>query len=116
MNQRPTLRAVQYIRMSTDLQDLSHEMQKVAIASYAERNGLTILETYQDAGKSGLTLRKRPAMKKLLTDVVAPQCPFSVILVYDISRWGRFQDTDASAYYEYHCKLHGVDVRLLTAV
>jgi DNA invertase Pin-like site-specific DNA recombinase len=108
---RPCLRAVQYIRMSTDLQDLSPALQKVAIAAYAERNGLTILETYLDAGKSGLTLRKRTAMKKLLRDVVDRQCPFSIILVYDISRWGRFQDTDASAYYEYHCRLHGVDVR-----
>jgi hypothetical protein len=33
-----------------------------------------------------------------------------VVLVYDVSRWGRFQDTDASAYYEYHCRLHGVAV------
>ena len=110
MNQ-PCVSAVQYIRMSTDLQDLSPELQKVAIAAYAERNGLAILETYLDAGKSGLTLRARPAMKKLLSDVVDRHCPFSIILVYDISRWGRFQDTDASAYYEYHCRLHGVDVR-----
>ena len=111
MTKRPSLTAVQYIRMSTDLQDLSPELQKIAIAAYAERHGLSVLETYLDAGKSGLTLHKRPAMKKLLSDVADRQCPFSIILVYDISRWGRFQDTDASAYYEYHCRLHGVDVR-----
>jgi hypothetical protein len=29
---------------------------------------------------------------------------FDVILVYDVSRWGRFQDADESAYYEYLCK------------
>lgn len=82
-----------------------------AISEYADRTGLKIVETYFDAGRSGLTLAKRPAMKKLLKDVAAEARHFSVALVYDISRWGRFQDTDASAYYEYHCRLHGVDVK-----
>jgi DNA invertase Pin-like site-specific DNA recombinase len=96
--------------MSTDAQDLSPEMQAKAIAAYAQANNLTVSETYLDAGRSGLTLHKRPAMKKLLADVARQDCGFSTILVYDISRWGRFQDTDASAYYEYHCRLHGVAV------
>jgi DNA invertase Pin-like site-specific DNA recombinase len=29
---------------------------------------------------------------------------FEHVLVYDVSRWGRFQDADESAYYEYTCK------------
>jgi DNA invertase Pin-like site-specific DNA recombinase len=33
------------------------------------------------------------------------------ILVYDISRWGRFQDADESAYYEYVCRRSGVEIR-----
>lgn len=102
---------VQYIRMSTEHQDLSPDMQKVAIENYAARNRMKVIGTYLDAGRSGLTLQKRPAMKKLLRDVTSPDREFSAVLVYDISRWGRFQDTDASAYYEYHCRLHGVDVR-----
>lgn len=103
--------AAQYIRMSTDSQDLSPEIQAKAMSEYAFRNGLTIVETYLDAGRSGLTLEGRPAMKRLLGDVAEDQCPYAVLLVYDISRWGRFQDTDASAYYEYHCRMHGVQVR-----
>jgi DNA invertase Pin-like site-specific DNA recombinase len=35
---------------------------------------------------------------------------FENILVYDVSRWGRFQDADESAYYEYVCKRAGVRV------
>ncbi len=31
-------------------------------------------------------------------------------LVYDVSRWGRFQDSDESAYYEYACKRAGIHV------
>jgi hypothetical protein len=33
-----------------------------------------------------------------------------VILVYDVSRWGRFQDSDESAYYEFICKEAGLRV------
>ena len=29
---------------------------------------------------------------------------FEHILVYDVSRWGRIQDSDESAYYEYLCR------------
>ena len=110
MNTSDPRRAVQYIRMSTDKQDLSPEIQKAAIAAYAHTHGIDVIDTYLDAGKSGLTLQKRPAMKRLLQDVTRPDRAFCMVLVYDVSRWGRFQDTDASAYYEYHCRLHGCQV------
>ena len=32
----------------------------------------------------------------------------------DISRWGRFQDADESAYYEYLCRRSGIEVRYCT--
>src|SRR5207253_1672658 len=32
------------------------------------------------------------------------------LLVYDVSRWGRFQDIDESAHYEFICKQAGVRV------
>ena len=35
---------------------------------------------------------------------------FHVILVYDVSRWGRFQDSDESAHYEFICRQAGVAV------
>ena len=35
---------------------------------------------------------------------------YKCILVYDISRWGRFQDADESAYYEYLCQRAGIAV------
>ena len=31
-------------------------------------------------------------------------------MVLDVTRWGRFQDADESAYYEYICKRSGVNV------
>lgn len=32
------------------------------------------------------------------------------MLVYDVSRWGRFQDTDEAAHYEFLCKSAGVPI------
>jgi DNA invertase Pin-like site-specific DNA recombinase len=32
------------------------------------------------------------------------------VLVYDVSRWGRFQDIDESAHYEFVCKQAGIKV------
>ena len=33
-----------------------------------------------------------------------------MILVFDVSRWGRFQDTDEAACYEFLCKRAGIKV------
>jgi len=43
-------------------------------------------------------------------DVASPSPDFQVILDYDVTRWGRFQDIDASAYYEFVCKRAGIRV------
>lgn len=106
----PPVRAAQYLRMSTDQQQCSLTFQREAIAGYATAHRIRVVETYEDAGISGLTLKKRPALTKLLVDVVSPVRKFTVLLVYDVSRWGRFQDVDESAFYEYTCRRAGVTV------
>ena len=80
-----SLLAAQYIRMSTDKQDLSPTLQKDAIAAYAEARGMQIVATYEDEGRSGVHLKNRPALLRLLHDVTQSQ-PFSTVLVYDVSR------------------------------
>src|SRR5215472_6934210 len=99
----PTL-AAEYVRMSTDQQQYSMDNQSDAIRQYAENNNMRIVRTYSDAGKTGLTLASRPALRRLIEDVESGQADFSAVLVYDVSRWGRFQDADESAYYEYRCR------------
>jgi DNA invertase Pin-like site-specific DNA recombinase len=42
--------------------------------------------------------------------VTSGQADFEHILVYDVSRWGRFQDIDESAHYEFLCKQRGIKV------
>lgn len=104
------VRAAQYIRMSTEHQRYSPDNQQSAIATYASLRGFEVVETYLDSGKSGLTLSGRPALKRLLSDVLSGAMPYKAILVLDVSRWGRFQDTDQSAHYEYMCREAGVPV------
>jgi DNA invertase Pin-like site-specific DNA recombinase len=93
--------------MSTDLQQYSIANQMEAIAAYAARRNSVIVRSYADEGRSGLRLDDRPALTKLLTDVQGGLADFDVILVYDVSRWGRFQDIDESACYEQLCKRAG---------
>jgi len=104
------LRAAQYVRMSTDNQRYSTQNQADAIAAYAAQRGFTIVRTYKDEGRSGLLLHGRDALQSLLTDVRSGRADFETILVYDVSRWGRFQDADESAYYELICKQAGIQV------
>jgi len=104
------VRAAQYVRMSREHQRYSIEYQKVANAAYAAEREFEIVQTYADAGVSGLTLRRREGLKSLLADVLAGTASFDVILVYDVSRWGRFQDIDQGAHYEFICREAGVHI------
>lgn len=99
-----------YVRMSTDHQKYSTENQADAIRLYAEQNNIQIIDTYKDEGKSGLNISGRESLRRLIDDVQKEDVTFSLILVLDITRWGRFQDADESAYYEYICRRAGVDV------
>jgi DNA invertase Pin-like site-specific DNA recombinase len=104
------LRAAQYVRMSTDYQRYSIENQAAVIATYANLHQLSIVRTYRDEGESGLKIKNRAGLIQLLDDVRSGHADFDHILVYDVSRWGRFQDTDESAHYEFICKQAGIKV------
>jgi DNA invertase Pin-like site-specific DNA recombinase len=100
--------AAQYVRMSDDGQQYSIDNQKAAIEGYAKRNGFIVVRTYADAGKSGLVLNRREALRKLLEDVDLGNADYKAILVYDVSRWGRFQNSDEAAHYEFLCTRSGI--------
>jgi len=102
--------AAQYLRMSTEHQQYSLDNQAEAIQRYAEAQGLVVVKTYADAGKSGLMLKRRTGLSQLLQDVVSGGQGYRAILVYDVSRWGRFQDADEAAHYEFLCKRAGIHV------
>lgn len=102
------IRAAQYVRMSTEHQQYSTDNQAATIAIYAQKRGLEIVKTYADEGKSGLNIKGRPALQALLDDIESGRADFKVLLVYDVSRWGRFQDPDEAASYELRCRTKGV--------
>ena len=108
--QPPFFRAAEYVRMSTEHQQYSTENQADKIREYAAQRGIEIVRTYADEGKSGLRIDGRQALQRLIKDVETGAADFQIILVYDVSRWGRFQDADESAYYEYICRRAGIQV------
>ncbi|MGO8925921.1 MAG: recombinase family protein [Limisphaerales bacterium] len=108
-NTGPTLAAV-YVRMSTEHQQYSTLNQMQVIQEFAKRRGLRIVREYSDDGKSGLKMQGRGSLAEMIREVQAGKATYQSILVYDVSRWGRFQDADESAYYEYICRQAGVSV------
>ena len=104
------LPVAEYLRMSTEHQQYSLDNQQTTIAAYAERRGFVIVRTYTDDAKSGVDLKRRNGLRQLLQDVMSRDASYRAILVYDVSRWGRFQDADEGAHYEFVCKHAGVPV------
>lgn len=96
--------------MSTDMQKYSIDNQEAAIALYAASRRLDIVRTYTDEGKSGLSVKGRSGLRRLIDDIRTGNTDFDAVLVFDVSRWGRFQDADESAYYEFICREAGISV------
>jgi len=46
----------------------------------------------------------RTALQELMRIVENGQADFDTILVYDVTRWGHYLDTDEAAHYEFLCK------------
>jgi hypothetical protein len=101
MPRMPVIPVAQYLRMSTERQQYSIANQMIAILQYAATHNMEIVRSYADHGKSGLGLAKRAGLKQLLREAVDPKVDFNAVLVYDVSRWGRFQNPDEAAAYEY---------------
>jgi DNA invertase Pin-like site-specific DNA recombinase len=105
----PTLvPAAQYVRMSDDQQQYSIDNQKAAIKDFADSHGFTIVRTYDDPGRSGVAATRRTGLLELLKDVVSGNAEYKAILVYDVSRWGRYPNNDEAAHYEFICSSSGI--------
>ena len=95
---RAPSRAAQYVRISTEHQQYSPESQLEIIREYAGAHNMEIIQEYSDHGRSGLNIAGRDGLNQLMADVEAKRTTFTSLLVYDVSRWGRFRDVDESAY------------------
>ncbi|OEZ54850.1 recombinase family protein [Duganella sp. HH105] len=103
-------RAAAYVRMSTSAQALSPKLQEGYLRRYAHAHRMEVVRVYNDDGKSGLVLAGRTAMQQLLNDVAGGCAGFTVLLIYDVSRWGRYQNVDEAGFYEYLCRRAGIRV------
>ncbi len=105
----PPIRAAAYMRTARQEPQLARN-QMDAIRDYAKRHGMQIVKEYSDEGKSGVNIQARKSLARMIREVQDGQINFSAVLLRDVSRWGRFQDADESAYYEYLCRRAGVSV------
>jgi len=106
----PAIYAAAYLRMSTVIQRYSLANQATALGAYADANGIQIIRTYRDEARSGLTIEHRPGLQPLIHDVSTGNPGYTVVLVLDVSRWGRFQKVDEAGLYEFLCWRSGVRV------
>ncbi len=110
LSEDPKLKAVAYYRHSAEIgQENSVEIQQDNIRAFAEKHDIEIIHEFADRGKSGLNAEGRPAFNEMM-EWVETKDDFVLVLVLDVSRWGRFQDTDLSAHYESLCTQHGKQV------
>lgn len=111
-NPNERIPACGYCRFSSDRQkEESIEAQQRAITEHAERNGYVIVDWYIDRAFSGKTVN-RPAFQKLLTDITADDCPFSVVLIHKMDRFSR----NAADALKYKDILHDYGVELISTV
>jgi DNA invertase Pin-like site-specific DNA recombinase len=81
-----TLRAVGYVRVS--LEEEHPENQVIAIQEYCKREGIELVQVFQDVGVSGaIPALKRPGFRQMLD--FCKQNNIRVIIVYDVTRLGR---------------------------
>lgn len=109
-------RAIAYYRHSAeDKQELSIPIQRERTQKLCAEYGVDIIHELIDEGKTGL-LAKRPGFQSLINDWIKNQnaLRFDYVLVYDVSRWGRYQDRDEAGHYEFICRNNGKEVVYVT--
>ncbi len=102
-------KAIAYYRHSAeDKQENSVSIQRDHAHTFANKYNIEIIHEEADEGKSGLSAH-REGFQKILNNWVLNESAehFDYILVYDVSRWGRFQNPDESAMYEFECTKRG---------
>ena len=104
---QPHFKAVAYYRTAAEIREHnSVEIQQDRVRAFAAQHHIEIIHEFADRGKSGLTATGRPAFMEMM-DWVRQRHDFALILVQDVSRWGRFQDINLAAHYESLCPQYG---------
>src|SRR3990167_7321456 len=89
--------AAAYLRMSTDHQDTSLDIQEAALNKYALSNNIEIVASYKDEGISG-DASSREDFDRLINDAQAGQS-WDLVLCFDQDRFSRFPPLKANHYW-----------------
>lgn len=105
-------KAVAYYRHSAqDKQEYSVEIQQEHVRKFAADNGIEIIREFADRGITGVVVKDRDAFNEMISVYVeGGKEKFDYVLVFDVSRWGRFQDGDESAHFTWLCSSRGIKV------
>lgn len=107
--ERQDVRAVGYVRRSTDRQEQSIPDQKKAIEIYAAEHKFRLVKFYVDDAISGTSTLGRQAFQQMIQDAQKTGRSFDKIIVYDIKHFGRI-DNDEAGYYRHILRTNGVEV------
>lgn len=91
-------RAIAYLRKSTDIQEASLEQQKEKIIQFAKEHSIAVIEFFAEEA-CGENVEARPQFRRMI-ECCKSEVVFQYVLVYDISRWGRFENPKESVYWE----------------
>ncbi|MCA1512732.1 recombinase family protein [Bradyrhizobium sp. NBAIM01] len=101
-------RATIYARFSTDLQnERSIEDQLLLCQTYAEREGLTVISTYEDRARSGGSVMGREGLLRMLDQ--ARERSFDVVIVEALDRLSR--DMEDLAGIHKRLSFLGIEIR-----
>jgi len=112
LGQQNKKKAVAYYRHSAeDKQENSVPLQRDFVRDFAQKHDIEILHEEADEGVSGLTAN-RPAFQRLFNEwILNDEVPeFDYVIFYDVSRLGRFEDSDEAGHYVYMCTQRGLEV------
>ena len=84
-------RCVIYIRVSSErqVQGYSLEGQKRYLAEWCAFEGMTVIDTYVEPGKSGKSITGREVFQKMLNDISSKKITIDYVVVFKLSRFGR---------------------------
>ena len=80
-----------YTRVSTAAQTegYSLEAQTERLRKYADYKDMEVVREYCDAGRSGMSIKGRPAFMEMMDDISCEKDEISCVLVFKLSRFGR---------------------------
>ena len=102
-------KAAIYLRRSTDRQDQSLGDQRKANLAYAQKHGLEVVQEYVDDALSGTSTKRRLGFQEMLEEAGEA---WTVLLVYDVSRFGR-TGPDEAGHHRHLLTKKGVEIRFV---